>query len=139
VNAGTATITHTIKKGSETFTVTVTDPYVVDNTEGNLTVTVKENGNSKKLSDYTLVVEQIVSTDPYYDEYENQILTDTGETTLNFLDMYHIYLQDQNGKEVDLENQNVNLKVTMTFKETPAGWPSENKLKVGHYWTVKSS
>ena len=139
VNAGTATITHTLKKGSETFTVTVTDPYVVDNTEGNLTVTVKENGNSKKLSDYTLVVEQIVSTDPYYDEYENQILTDTGETTLNFLDMYHIYLQDQNGKEVDLENQNVNLKVTMTFKETPAGWPSENKLKVGHYSFKKNA
>ncbi len=83
-----------------------------------LTVTVKETGNSKKLSDYHVVIEDAD------DEY----------TDADVLKAYHIYLADVDNNEVsskDLKNGKLNLKVTMSYDEAPDWFQYAEDVK--HY------
>ena len=86
--------------------------------DNGMTVTVKETGNKKKLSDYHVVVED----------------ADNKFNDGSILKAYHIYLADSDGLEVsdkELGNGKLNLKVTMTYDEAPE-W-LEYAESVKHY------
>lgn len=134
VKAGTATITHTyyVKKkfASEKFTINVEAASgeiteTADASDGNVTVSVKRTGSTKKLEGSTLVVEKLTSgTD--FEEYA-QALTDNGGDVSALKGMYHIYLTDSNGDEVTVSN--ANMEVTIT---DPA-LTGLNNVNVGHF------
>jgi len=129
-------------ENTQTFTyiVTVTAP-VTGETElaenaaiNDEPFTVRVRGNQTALSGLHLRV------DPIGDglgEYLDAVYEDVEEAEgkeidqYAFLRLYHIYVTDDEDNEVDLSGQNVNLQVTITYDETPEGWPEE--LYVGHY------
>lgn len=145
--AGTVTITHTYtNKGvSETFYVTV-EAADDENTEitaspddSNYTVTVK--GNKRVLTgDVTLHVEDYGKTEDDYSAYYDALVADletagassiTNESDFDFLHMYHIYLTKIGVDGEYVPEGNVNLQVTITYDNAPAGWSKVNW--VGHY------
>jgi len=87
-----------------------------------MTVTVKETGKLKKISDYHVVVED--ASDEYADDAD-------------MLKAYHIYLADQTGAEVtdldqNLKNgQNLNLRVTLTYDQDQDWFDQAKDIK--HY------
>ena len=135
-SAGTVELVHKYGKKklnySETFTVTISQQSAGGNisdedsqaepaAEGGLTVSVKDTGMKKKLSDYHVVV--TIATGDY-----------DGEA--NLLQAYHIYLADKDNKEVSADElkadgKNLNLQVTLTYDELP-NWFSKAK-EIKHY------
>lgn len=93
-----------------------------DGISGGMTVTVKETGKLKKISDYHVVVED--ASDAYTDDAD-------------MLKAYHIYLADQTDAEVtdfdkDLKNgQNLNLRVTLTYDQEQEWFDQAKDIK--HY------
>lgn len=89
---------------------------------GGMTVTVKETGKLKKISDYHVVVED--ASGDYADDAD-------------MLRAYHIYLADQTDAEVtdldqNLKNgQNLNLRVTLTYDQEQEWFDQAKDIK--HY------
>ena len=145
--AGTVTITHTYtnKGASETFYVTV-KAADDENTEitaspddSNYTVTVKGN-KSVLTNDVTLHVEDYGKTEYDYSAYYDALVADlkkagassiNNENDFDFLQMYHIYLTKEGVDGEYIPEGNVNLQVTITYDNAPAGWSKVNW--VGHY------
>lgn len=145
--AGTVTVTHTYtnKGASETFYVTV-EAADDENTEitaspddSNYTVTVK--GNKSVLADgVTLHVEDYGESKEDYSAYYNALVADLKTARASstddaidfyFLHMYHIYLTKEGVDGEYIPEVNVNLQVTITYDNAPAGWSKVNW--VGHY------
>lgn len=159
VAAGTVTITHQYGKNknnitTETFTVTVVEAM---KEAASANFTVKVTGNKNKLPEgVTLMVEEVAANyeeDAYYNAMIDglnaagaatttlQSGSDHAATDFDFLHMYHIWLQQADGEEYVLdENDNLNLNVTITYTDTdteaPAGWDSlqAKGAWVGHYY-----
>ncbi len=112
-----------------------------------LTVSIQQpSGQAKKrLNDYKLVIreynDQILNQD--YDAVESAVMADTGDSSFDFLKMYHVYFARANDNTSDPAEvpfsevsggRRLNLKVTMTYSTRPVGMPvSGRSLKVGHY------
>ena len=99
---------------------TAQEGTLTDAASGGMTVTVKETGRLKKLSDYHVVVED--AADEYADDAD-------------MLRAYHIYLADESGKEItdlekDLKNsQNLSLRVTITYDEEQEWFDQAKDIK----------
>ena len=135
ISVGNATVTH--KYGSkknklnttEIFTVTLTEKSSVTEEDSKaqpaigqgMTVSVKDTGRLKKLSDYHVEVKD--ATDAY-----------TGDTGL--LQAYHIYLADQDNQEVAADDLQVNgkslsLQVTIAYETIPEWFGKAKSIR--HY------
>lgn len=108
--------------------------------------TVKVTGNLKAIPGAKQVIAENIF--PGSDEFTSYYLdmaqdlksdglevdTDTAKAdeTFKFLQMYHIYLADENGKEVEVPSGvNANLKVEIIYDTKPEGL--DNSVYVGHY------
>ena len=133
--AGSVTLTHRYgsKKNklnsTETFTVTITEKSDVSEEDSEakpakddgMTVSVKDTGRLKKLSDYHVVVEEANA------DYEGEA---------NLLQAYHIYLADSSGQEVladdlQVKGNSLNLKVMITYDKFPDWFAKAKSIK--HY------
>lgn len=161
-NGETITVIHAYGKNKNNVTEELFELVVTESESGETTLentknssyTVKVTGNKNILPDGVgLVVGAVESSyenDGYYNamigdinaagELDNELKTgsDNAKTDFDFLQMFHIWLRDADGKEYTPSGENINLKVTITYETIPDGWDEATAkgVYVGHYKKV---